>query len=112
MRQLGDLPITVSGHVEPGFEAVRDSFLANFEQGQEAGATVAVYHRGKPVVDLAAGLRDLTSGEPYSRETLQPVFSATKGITALGMSVCALEALGLARSSYFPGWRCSCCGLG
>jgi CubicO group peptidase (beta-lactamase class C family) len=89
MRQIEDVPITVSGHVEPEFEAVRDSFLASFAQGCEVGAAVAVYHRGRLVVDLAGGLRDQASGEPYSRETLQPVFSVTKGITALAANMLA-----------------------
>lgn len=73
----------LTGIVAPGFEPVRDTLVANFEEGLELGAALAVYQRGKPVVDLASGLRDPKSGEPYSTETLQPVFSATKGITAL-----------------------------
>jgi len=87
MRQLENSPITVNGHVAPGFEAVRESFLGNFDQGQEIGAAVAVYHRGKLVVDLAGGLRDRVSSKPYSHETLQPVFSVTKGITALAANM-------------------------
>ena len=35
------------------------------------------------------GLRDRVSREPYSRETLQSVFSATKGITALAANMLA-----------------------
>jgi CubicO group peptidase (beta-lactamase class C family) len=89
MQQLEEIPILFSGHVEPEFEAVRDSFLANFAQGHEVGAAVAVYHRGKLVVDLAGGLRDPASGEPYTHETLQPVFSVTKGITALAANMLA-----------------------
>ena len=80
MRQLENSLITVSGSVAPEFEAVRESFLSNFEQGQEVGAGVAVYHRGKLVVDLAGGLRDRVSGKRYSHEILQPVFSVTKGL--------------------------------
>jgi CubicO group peptidase (beta-lactamase class C family) len=86
---LKNWPITVSGCVEPEFTAVRDSFLGNFDQGLEIGAAVAVYHRGKLVVDLAGGLRDRVSGKPYSRETLQPVFSVTKGIAALAANILA-----------------------
>jgi CubicO group peptidase (beta-lactamase class C family) len=86
-QQLENSPITVIGHVEPEFEAVRERFLGNFDQGQEIGATVAVYHRGKLVVDLAGGLRDPISGKRYSHETLQPVFSVTKGITALAANM-------------------------
>jgi CubicO group peptidase (beta-lactamase class C family) len=74
---------------EPGFEPVRDVFLASFQQGNEIGAAVSVYLRGKPVVDLAAGLRDPRSGETYSSDTLQPIFSATKGITELAANMLA-----------------------
>ena len=89
MRQLENSPTSVNGRVEPEFTAVRESFLGSFDEGQEVGAAVAVYHRGKLVVDLAGGLRDRVSGEPYTRETLQPVFSATKGITALAANMLA-----------------------
>jgi hypothetical protein len=60
----------MTGCVDPQFEPVRDVFLASFEQGHEIGAGVSVYQHGKPVVDLAAGLRDPASGEPYSHDTL------------------------------------------
>ena len=91
MRQLENSPITVtvSGRVEPGFTAVQESFLGHFDQGQEIGAAVAVYHRGKLVVDLAGGLRDRVSGKHYFHETIQPVFSVTKGITALAANMLA-----------------------
>lgn len=79
--------LMVEGHVEPQFAPVLDAFAANFERGQEVGAAVAVYHRGEPVVDLAAGMRDRTSDTPYTRETLQAVFSVTKGITALAANM-------------------------
>jgi CubicO group peptidase (beta-lactamase class C family) len=83
----------VTGLVEPGFEPVRDVFLANFEHGSELGAAVSVYRHGKAVVDLAAGFRDAASGEPYSTETLQPIFSATKGVTALAANMLADRGL-------------------
>jgi len=87
MRQLENSATTVIGHVEPEFTAVRESFLGNFDQGQEIGAAVAVCYRGELVVDLASGVRDSVSGEPYTPETLQPVFSVTKGITALAANM-------------------------
>jgi CubicO group peptidase (beta-lactamase class C family) len=97
--------LVVEGHVEPQFAAVQDAFIANFEQGQEVGAAVAVYHRGALVVDLAAGLRDRTSETPYSRDTLQAVFSVTKGITALAANMLVDQGrLDLAApvASYWP----------
>jgi CubicO group peptidase (beta-lactamase class C family) len=79
--------LTVEGRVESQFAPVLDAFVANFEEGREVGAAVAVYHRGELVVDLAAGMRDRTSEIPYSRETLQAVFSITKGVTALAANM-------------------------
>jgi CubicO group peptidase (beta-lactamase class C family) len=83
MRQADSSRIVLDGFVEPDFAAVRDAFVAHFERDQELGAAVAVYHRGKLVVDLACGVFARGSDTRYTRETLQPIFSATKGITAL-----------------------------
>ena len=73
--------VVVGGHVEPGFERVRDAFTNNFEEHGEVGATYAFYVDGTPVVDLWGGERTDT-GAPYEGETLQVVFSSTKGATA------------------------------
>lgn len=78
-----------SGHVEPGFEGVRDAFEANFADHGEVGASVAVYVDGRPVVDLRGGVADPATGRPYDDDTLQLVFSTTKGITALCASLLA-----------------------
>jgi len=70
------------GTVDPGFEAVADAFAANFAEHGDVGAAVCVYHRGRPVVDLWGGLADRDAGRPWERDTLQLVFSTTKGIAA------------------------------
>jgi CubicO group peptidase (beta-lactamase class C family) len=41
-----------------------------------------MYVRGRKVVDLWGGVADQTTGAPYTDETLQLVFSTTKGATA------------------------------
>ena len=86
-------PVMLHGTVEPKFTPVRDAFVASFEQNQELGAAVAVYHRGELVVDLARGLFTRGSTSKYTRETLQPIFSATKGITALAANMLADRGL-------------------
>lgn len=73
--------MTIEGEVAPGFEPVRDAFLANFEHGGDVGAAVCVYRDGRPVVDLWGGLADTT--RPWRRDTMQLVFSATKAATAV-----------------------------
>ena len=71
----------VGGHVEPGFEGVRDTFANNFAEHGEVGATYAFYVDGTRVVDLWGGERP-DRGVPYDGDTLQIVFSSTKGAAA------------------------------
>ncbi|MEU1484360.1 serine hydrolase domain-containing protein [Streptomyces sp. NPDC005752] len=72
----------VRGTVAPGFEAVRDAFVRNFEQRGERGAAVALYRHGRKVVDLWAGTRDVDGVEPWAVDTVQIVRSAGKGVAA------------------------------
>lgn len=75
-------PPRIHGSVDPGFEPVRAAFATNFAQHDDVGAACAVYRDGRPVVDLWAGLADHERGRPWEEDTVQIVFSATKGITA------------------------------
>ncbi len=77
----------IQGSVGPGFEAVRDAFEANFDEGLEVGAACAVYHRGEKVVDLWGGLRDPKTESPWLEDTLVLVFSTTKGMSSLALAV-------------------------
>ncbi|MFG1823124.1 serine hydrolase domain-containing protein [Microbispora bryophytorum] len=72
----------IGGETAPGFEAVREAFAANLADGQEVGASVAVYLHGRKVVDLWGGIADPGTGRRWDRDTLQVVFSTTKGVTA------------------------------
>jgi CubicO group peptidase (beta-lactamase class C family) len=72
----------IGGSVEPGFEGVADAFRANFEEHGEVGAGTSVYVGGRKVVDLWGGLADRDAGTPYTEDTLQLVYSTTKGATA------------------------------
>ncbi|MHB9131248.1 MAG: serine hydrolase domain-containing protein [Armatimonadota bacterium] len=49
---------------------------------QERGVQLAVYLDGELIVDAWAGNADAATGRPVDGETLFPVFSVTKGITA------------------------------
>lgn len=73
---------TIDGEVAPGFEPVREAFTANFARHGDIGAAVCVYRYGRPVVDLWGGVADPETGCPWTRDTLQLVYSATKGATA------------------------------
>jgi CubicO group peptidase (beta-lactamase class C family) len=73
----------VEGVVEPGFEGVHAAFERNFAEHGDVGAAMALYVDGRKVVDLWGGVADVATGEPYREDTLQLVFSSTKGATAL-----------------------------
>ena len=45
----------LDGQVATGWEGVADVLRGNIERGDDVGASVAVYHRGECVVDLAGG---------------------------------------------------------
>ncbi len=72
----------IHGHCKDGFEAVRDQFAANFDQGLERGASVAVTLHGEPVVDLWAGDAD-GAGTPWAQDTIVNVWSTTKTMGAI-----------------------------
>jgi CubicO group peptidase (beta-lactamase class C family) len=78
--------IEIHGQCDPAFGRVRDAFARNFAEHQEVGAAVCVYSRGKPVVDLWAGVADPQTGRPWERDTLVCMMS-------VGKSVCALAVL-------------------
>ena len=79
--------------VAPGWEPVRDAFVHSFDIKEDRGAGVAVYHRGKCVVDLMGGWRDREQAVPYDADTLQLVFSTTKGITSIAVAMCVERGL-------------------
>jgi CubicO group peptidase (beta-lactamase class C family) len=78
-----DRTVAVEGTVAPGFEGVRAAFERNFTDHDEVGAAFALYVEGRKVVDLWGGVADAATGAPYREDTLQLVFSSTKGATAL-----------------------------
>lgn len=80
---------TIGGEVAAGFEGVREEFEANFARRGDVGGAVSVYRDGRPVVDLWGGAADADTGRPWTRDTLQLVYSATKGGTATAVHLLA-----------------------
>jgi len=85
--------IAISGFVKPGFEAVREAFVENFERRHELGAACCIYHRGEKVVDLWGGVRNESTGEPWEEDTMVIVFSTTKGLAGLAMALAHSQGL-------------------
>ncbi|MEJ0061374.1 MAG: serine hydrolase domain-containing protein [Terricaulis sp.] len=78
----------VEGFVAPGFERVRDAFAANFDEGAELGAGFAALRDGETLVEIWGGDAD-RAGKAWARDTLVPVYSATKGVSSIVMALLA-----------------------
>jgi CubicO group peptidase (beta-lactamase class C family) len=72
----------VNGYLAPGFGQVGDVFEHNFREHGEIGAAFAAVLDGKPIVDIWAGVADRQSRRPWNEDSLQLVFSGTKGLVA------------------------------
>lgn len=73
----------IRGSVEPGFERVADAFVQAFAGHDAMGAALAVRVDGRSVVDLHGGVRDVSTGEPWTAHTASVIFSCTKGLMAI-----------------------------
>ncbi|MGB3625599.1 MAG: serine hydrolase domain-containing protein [Henriciella sp.] len=83
----------ISGHVAPGFEPVADVFRETFEAGEEQGAGFAAILDGETIIDIHAGFADRQSRQPWTGRTLVPIYSTTKGISAIVAArvICGLK---------------------
>ncbi|TDD51858.1 class A beta-lactamase-related serine hydrolase [Kribbella antibiotica] len=70
----------INGWTAPGFEDVAAEFARNFAERGELGAGFAAYRNGELVVDLRGGIADRDTGQPWDRDSLQLIFSGTKGL--------------------------------
>jgi CubicO group peptidase (beta-lactamase class C family) len=84
---IGSDPFHIQGHVERGFESVREVFAENFVRRNELGGACCAYYRGEKVVDLWGGVRNKRTGEPWEQDTMVVVYSATKGLAAMTMAI-------------------------
>jgi len=78
---------TIEGNVSPGFDAVRQAFAENFVRRRELGGACCAFHRGEKVVDLWGGIRNKQTGEPWEKDTMVIVYSATKGLAAMTLAI-------------------------
>jgi CubicO group peptidase (beta-lactamase class C family) len=71
---------------------IRAALEESLQRG-EHGIAVAAYHRGKLIVDAFAGIANPTTKQAVDQETIFPIFSVTKGITALAVHLQAERGL-------------------
>ena len=77
----------VEGRVSAGFEPVREAFLDNFAHRRELGGACCACRAGEEVVDVWGGTRNKWTGEPWERDTMVIVYSATKGLAAMTLAL-------------------------
>lgn len=77
----------INGTCDTKFAAVRAQFEENFASRGEVGASLAIFVEGQLVVDLWGGVQARGSEQPWQRDTLVEVFSATKGLSAACLHV-------------------------
>src|SRR5882672_5109967 len=72
---------------------VQQAVNAAIHDGGEIGLQVAAYVDGELVVDVWGGLADETTGRTVDGDTLFPVFSVTKAVTATALHIQAERGL-------------------
>ncbi|CAF4815003.1 unnamed protein product [Rotaria sp. Silwood1] len=83
----------IRGTIKPGWEFVRDLFRDNFVQDQDLGASVAGYYQGSLAFELGGGWFDQSRTKPYDVDTLQLVFSTSKGLVAAAVALAVQRGL-------------------
>lgn len=70
------------GYAASGYELVAEEFRRNFAERGELGAAFAAVRDDEVLVDLWGGIADRASRRPWDRDTLQILFSGTKGMVS------------------------------
>ena len=85
--------MSIQGYVDPMYSQIADAFADNFNHHGEVGASLSMYHHHQLVVDIWAGYRDLKKKMMWDRNTVVPIFSTTKAISASCMAICHSKGL-------------------
>lgn len=73
----------IHGFCDEKFTAVKESFLKNFKEDLEVGASFSATLNGKFVIDIWAGYANAAKTQFWERDTIVNVFSTTKIMTAI-----------------------------
>ncbi|RYD35915.1 MAG: class A beta-lactamase-related serine hydrolase, partial [Verrucomicrobiaceae bacterium] len=88
----------------PDFTGVQAVFAENFARRGEIGAGISVWRHGREILSLAGGTLTKEGTEPWTAGTLAPVWSATKGPSALTLLLVLHEAGLTPDASVRPVW--------
>lgn len=76
----------INGYCEEKYNPVKKIFEDYFLKQEEIGASFAIYKEGKPLIDLHGGFKD-KNNENWEENTIVNVFSATKGVYEIIVSI-------------------------
>jgi CubicO group peptidase (beta-lactamase class C family) len=76
----------ISGYCEEKYISVKKIFENYFIKEEEIGASFAIYKEGKPLIDLWGGIKN-KNDKKWEKNTIVNVFSATKGIYEIIVSI-------------------------
>jgi CubicO group peptidase (beta-lactamase class C family) len=91
------------GYVAPGFERVREAFEAGL--AEELGAGFAAIRDGEVVANLWGGWANREQTRAWAEDTIVPVYSTTKGVSALVLAMLVDRGLldyGAAAATLWP----------
>ncbi|VDO65874.1 unnamed protein product [Heligmosomoides polygyrus] len=84
------LPLHFDGEAEKGYEDIQKAFQQNFLDGWEPeGASLAVFVKGRKVVDLWGGYADKQAARTWKKDTISVAFSTTKAVAAVCIAMLA-----------------------
>lgn len=77
---------------------IEEIFQKNFDERGEIGASLSIWKDGEEILTLHQGWRDRDESEPWTADTLCPVWSVTKGPAAI-TTLLALQEAGISPSA-------------
>src|SRR5215510_11245745 len=81
--------VVIEGVCPDAFTRVRDALATNLANGEDLGASAAVFIDGEPVVDIWGGFIDPERTQRWQRDTIVNNFSTTKTMTAIAALILA-----------------------
>ena len=76
------MSVEISGFCDERCRPLEEAFAANFADGLELGASLALMHHGRPLLDIWAGHANAKRTRPWEKDTIVLLASTTK-ITAI-----------------------------
>lgn len=80
------MSLDIHGTLPDRFAPAGEAFAENFAERGEIGAAFALFENGEPLIDIHAGHADRKQTRAWEADTIVPVFSTGKAITALAVA--------------------------